>query len=634
MRGVESGKKRLGSCFFLSSAPFDAALLSTWRSFRPRPPPPLIFFPPRRSLLKTTDFQPSSFQVAPCPHPDLAHDPQACPFAHENEKAARRDPRGPAPYCGTPCPDFRKGACRRGAACGFAHGVFETWLHPSRYRTLPCKSWPACDRAVCFFAHSAEEAREGAARSSGGAAASAAAAAPPGSSASPLSFSSSSAHSPPVSSHSGEDEEEELETAFDGLLPRHLLEEEGDEEGGGKLSSSASVVRPSQSLPATSASTALALLLQRQCHRSPSPTAPPLPPSPPMAAAALGGGGAGFDVAAGRPMSQHQRVAVAAEAPSPQQQSLFRSSSVGGLQREPYAAVAAAAAAAAAVRQHQQWNLQQLQQQLPLSPPSCRSRGRGSGSSRGSRGSSGAATPLTPPPFGGNGIGPHRHYQQGSCIGGEAEARLAAALERTNREQEVLATLRSAAAAASAASSSRPSSAAPLQQQQHWTLLQRSASVPEAAAQHFLDAERSQRQRQQLTDDASVAALLARLRLQTEQQPQPRRHYHPQPLPPPLHPSSQSPRTPRIFGRGGGDAASVPSSSLHLPPAGPAPLAPTLGCGQGQQLNQQMQPSADFFDACWIESLVGFKKKTFALFDIKTNNPPPARPDAPTPCFA
>lgn len=33
-------------------------------------------------------------QIAPCPRSDR-HDPQSCPFAHENEKAARRDPRGP-----------------------------------------------------------------------------------------------------------------------------------------------------------------------------------------------------------------------------------------------------------------------------------------------------------------------------------------------------------------------------------------------------------------------------------------------------------------------------------------------------------------------------------------------------------
>lgn len=29
----------------------------------------------------------------------------------------------------------QSGCCRRGDACPFAHGVFECWLHPSRYRT-------------------------------------------------------------------------------------------------------------------------------------------------------------------------------------------------------------------------------------------------------------------------------------------------------------------------------------------------------------------------------------------------------------------------------------------------------------------------------------------------------------------
>ena len=30
---------------------------------------------------------------------------------------------------------MQNGTCRRGDACPFAHGVFESWLHPSRYRT-------------------------------------------------------------------------------------------------------------------------------------------------------------------------------------------------------------------------------------------------------------------------------------------------------------------------------------------------------------------------------------------------------------------------------------------------------------------------------------------------------------------
>lgn len=38
-------------------------------------------------------------------------------------------------------------------------GVFESWLHPSRYRTQLCKDTAKCDRVVCFFAHSLEELR-------------------------------------------------------------------------------------------------------------------------------------------------------------------------------------------------------------------------------------------------------------------------------------------------------------------------------------------------------------------------------------------------------------------------------------------------------------------------------------------
>lgn len=38
-------------------------------------------------------------------------------------------------------------------------GVFESWLHPSRYRTQLCKDHEKCDRPVCFFAHSVEELR-------------------------------------------------------------------------------------------------------------------------------------------------------------------------------------------------------------------------------------------------------------------------------------------------------------------------------------------------------------------------------------------------------------------------------------------------------------------------------------------
>ncbi|KAE8654673.1 Zinc finger CCCH domain-containing protein 23 [Hibiscus syriacus] len=86
------------------------------------------------------------------------HDWTECPYAHPGEKARRRDPRK-YHYSGTACPDFRKGSCRKGDSCEFAHGVFECWLHPGRYRTQPCKDGLGCRRRVCFFAHTPDQLR-------------------------------------------------------------------------------------------------------------------------------------------------------------------------------------------------------------------------------------------------------------------------------------------------------------------------------------------------------------------------------------------------------------------------------------------------------------------------------------------
>lgn len=87
-----------------------------------------------------------------------SHDWTDCPFAHPGEKARRRDPTKHS-YSGSICPEFRKGQCRKGDGCEFAHGVFECWLHPSRYRTQPCKDGTHCRRPVCFFAHTPEQLR-------------------------------------------------------------------------------------------------------------------------------------------------------------------------------------------------------------------------------------------------------------------------------------------------------------------------------------------------------------------------------------------------------------------------------------------------------------------------------------------
>ncbi|GAV62171.1 zf-CCCH domain-containing protein [Cephalotus follicularis] len=102
-------------------------------------------------------FRMFEFKVRRCAR-GRSHDWTECPYAHPGEKARRRDPRK-YHYSGTACPDFRKGSCKRGDSCEFAHGVFECWLHPARYRTQPCKDGPNCRRRVCFFAHSPDQLR-------------------------------------------------------------------------------------------------------------------------------------------------------------------------------------------------------------------------------------------------------------------------------------------------------------------------------------------------------------------------------------------------------------------------------------------------------------------------------------------
>ncbi|KAK7245497.1 hypothetical protein RIF29_40343 [Crotalaria pallida] len=97
------------------------------------------------------------FKIRKCAR-GRSHDWTECPYAHPGEKARRRDPRK-FHYSGTACPDFRKGSCRKGDACEYAHGVFECWLHPARYRTQPCKDGTSCRRRVCFFAHTPEQLR-------------------------------------------------------------------------------------------------------------------------------------------------------------------------------------------------------------------------------------------------------------------------------------------------------------------------------------------------------------------------------------------------------------------------------------------------------------------------------------------
>ncbi|PNY10601.1 zinc finger CCCH domain-containing protein 29-like [Trifolium pratense] len=103
------------------------------------------------------DFRMYSFKVKPCSRA-YSHDWTECPFVHPGENARRRDPKK-YPYSCVPCPEFRKGSCQKGDSCEYAHGVFESWLHPAQYRTRLCKDETGCNRKVCFFAHKPEELR-------------------------------------------------------------------------------------------------------------------------------------------------------------------------------------------------------------------------------------------------------------------------------------------------------------------------------------------------------------------------------------------------------------------------------------------------------------------------------------------
>ncbi|XP_057971211.1 zinc finger CCCH domain-containing protein 54 isoform X2 [Malania oleifera] len=109
------------------------------------------------AIYASDEFRMYAFKIKRCPK-TRAHDWTECPFAHRGEKARRRDPRR-FNYVAIACPEFRHGECRMGEACGFAHGVFEYWLHPARYRTRACNAGHYCRRKVCFFAHTPEQLR-------------------------------------------------------------------------------------------------------------------------------------------------------------------------------------------------------------------------------------------------------------------------------------------------------------------------------------------------------------------------------------------------------------------------------------------------------------------------------------------
>ncbi|GBF98298.1 hypothetical protein Rsub_10961 [Raphidocelis subcapitata] len=114
-------------------------------------------------LYASDDFRINCYKVLPCPQRS-SHAWAACPFAHPNERLRRRPLHRegqPGPlYRAELCPAVRaRQECPMGSECGFAHNVFEHWLHPAMYRTRLCASGTACNRAVCFFAHSNDELR-------------------------------------------------------------------------------------------------------------------------------------------------------------------------------------------------------------------------------------------------------------------------------------------------------------------------------------------------------------------------------------------------------------------------------------------------------------------------------------------
>jgi len=150
---MENGSPLSGSDSPTKAKLNDAPLASEKKEYPVDPSLPDI----KNSIYSTDEFRMYSFKVRPCSRA-YSHDWTECPFVHPGENARRRDPRK-FHYSCVPCPDFRKGACRRGDMCEYAHGVFECWLHPAQYRTRLCKDGPNCARRVCFFAHTVEELR-------------------------------------------------------------------------------------------------------------------------------------------------------------------------------------------------------------------------------------------------------------------------------------------------------------------------------------------------------------------------------------------------------------------------------------------------------------------------------------------
>lgn len=106
------------------------------------------------------EFLQFTYKVVPCDK-TWRHDYATCPFAHAGESSERRHPSTYLPFmCGsTQHSTDLKEKCPFGVACKYAHGHFELWLHPGRFRTKMCSLGGNCKRPVCFFAHSEHELR-------------------------------------------------------------------------------------------------------------------------------------------------------------------------------------------------------------------------------------------------------------------------------------------------------------------------------------------------------------------------------------------------------------------------------------------------------------------------------------------
>ncbi|KAM3281905.1 zinc finger CCCH domain-containing protein 24-like [Capsicum chacoense] len=110
-----------------------------------------------QALYESDEFRMYAYKIKRCQNP-LSHDWPSCPFTHRGEKARRRDPRK-YNYLPIPCPSYKFASCIKGDNCELSHGVFEYWLHPAKYKTHLCYAGTACDRQVCFFAHTLKELR-------------------------------------------------------------------------------------------------------------------------------------------------------------------------------------------------------------------------------------------------------------------------------------------------------------------------------------------------------------------------------------------------------------------------------------------------------------------------------------------